>query len=201
MLPSCFLVVLAHVAIKAVQDQEPLFVASVTPFFSLRLMAEIETALPPAEKPTVVDHHRRTESVHSSKDEEASPSHEHDPVHKGNQPAPETEELNDLYDPNVYVGVLCPPLPTNAKRLTSRSDPFPVDPDAPVETHQLTIRALVIGGALGAIGKQIPFSWNFLLTRIRSWCFQHLSRPEDWLHLRTSTFRSMCLAHWGTCIT
>ncbi|KAG8976950.1 hypothetical protein FRB90_008992, partial [Tulasnella sp. 427] len=30
-------------------------------------------------------------------------------------------------------------------------DPFPVDPLAPVEEHQLTVRALVVGSALGAI--------------------------------------------------
>ncbi|KAG8900722.1 hypothetical protein FRB99_005795 [Tulasnella sp. 403] len=32
-----------------------------------------------------------------------------------------------------------------------KGDPFPVDPDAPVEDHQLTLRALVIGSALGAV--------------------------------------------------
>ncbi|KAG8955125.1 hypothetical protein FRC04_009582 [Tulasnella sp. 424] len=30
-------------------------------------------------------------------------------------------------------------------------DPFPVDPNAPIEEHQLTIRALVVGCALGAV--------------------------------------------------
>uniref|UniRef100_A0A0W0GF66 Putative oligopeptide transporter n=1 Tax=Moniliophthora roreri TaxID=221103 RepID=A0A0W0GF66_MONRR len=29
--------------------------------------------------------------------------------------------------------------------------PFPIDPDAPEETHQLTVRAVVVGGALGAL--------------------------------------------------
>ncbi|KAG8943628.1 hypothetical protein FRC03_002414 [Tulasnella sp. 419] len=30
-------------------------------------------------------------------------------------------------------------------------DPFPVDPHAPVEEHQLTLRALIVGSALGAV--------------------------------------------------
>lgn len=34
---------------------------------------------------------------------------------------------------------------------THRGDPFPVDPNAPIEEHQLTIRALVVGCALGAV--------------------------------------------------
>jgi OPT family oligopeptide transporter len=41
-------------------------------------------------------------------------------------------ELLDMYDPNVV-------------------DPFPVDPLAPVEEHQLTVRALVVGSILGAV--------------------------------------------------
>lgn len=87
------------------------------------------------------------------------------------------------------------PLPTNTNCLTSRLDPFPVDPNAPEETHQLTVRALVVGGILGAIGSQIAFSWEFSPNRIRSWCLQHLSRPEDRLHLRTPTFRSAYNTH------
>ena len=43
-------------------------------------------------------------------------------------------------------------LPTDT-RATIRSDPFPVDPNIPEETHQLTIRALVVGGILGGIGQ------------------------------------------------
>ena len=43
-------------------------------------------------------------------------------------------------------------LPSNVNYSTARSDPFPVDPNAPEETHQLTVRALVVGGILGAIG-------------------------------------------------
>jgi len=35
---------------------------------------------------------------------------------------------------------------------TLRSGPFPIDPNAVEETHQLTIRALVVGGILGGIG-------------------------------------------------
>ena len=32
-------------------------------------------------------------------------------------------------------------------------DPFPIDPNVPEETHQLTVRALVVGAALGCIGE------------------------------------------------
>ena len=68
-------------------------------------MAEIETAPGPAEKPPVIE----TKSVHSSNDEKASPSHEHEHKHehKDDKSAPETEELSDAYDPNVYAGASC----------------------------------------------------------------------------------------------
>jgi len=64
-------------------------------------MAEIETAFPPTEQPPAAasDHHER-ESVHSSSNEKASPSGEHE--HKGIKLATETKESNDLYDPNMY---------------------------------------------------------------------------------------------------
>lgn len=32
-------------------------------------------------------------------------------------------------------------------------DPFPINPDDPEETHQLTVRALVVGAALGCVGE------------------------------------------------
>jgi len=57
-----------------------------------------------------------------------------------------------MQDPHALA-----PLHTNTNYSTSRSDPFPVDPNAPEETHQLTIRALVVGGLLGAIGQQVAF--------------------------------------------
>ena len=63
-------------------------------------MAEIETALPPAEKPLVV-------GDYSSNDEKASPSLEHGNEHEDNRPALETEEFNDQYDPNVYARASC----------------------------------------------------------------------------------------------
>jgi hypothetical protein len=44
-------------------------------------------------------------------------------------------------------------LPPTDARSTPRLDPFPVDPNAVEETHQLTIRALVVGGILGGVGK------------------------------------------------
>jgi len=65
-------------------------------------MAEVETAPGPVEKPLVVDHHQR-ESVHSSNDEKAS--HKHEQEHRDNEPAPGSEKLSDVYDPNVYAGV------------------------------------------------------------------------------------------------
>ncbi len=118
-------------------------------------MAEIETVLAPgAEKTPVIDHFHTIEPVHSSIDEKA-PSHEHDDGHRArdNMHGPETEGFSDVYNLNVYVEVLLlNPLPTNTNYSPSRSDPFPVDPNAPEETHQLTIRALAVGGILGAIG-------------------------------------------------
>jgi hypothetical protein len=36
-------------------------------------------------------------------------------------------------------------------RFINTDDPFPIDPNAPVEENQLTIRALVVGCLLGAI--------------------------------------------------
>jgi len=66
-------------------------------------MAEIETAPGPTEKPPVVDHHHKADSVQSSNDEKATPSHGHGHEHRDNKPPPETEELSDAYDPNVYA--------------------------------------------------------------------------------------------------
>jgi len=44
-------------------------------------------------------------------------------------------------------------------------------------------------------------SWgDSLLTGIRSWYLQHLSRPEDSRHLRSPTFRSTFPAHRDICI-
>lgn len=71
----------------------------------LSAMAEIGTALPPAEQPPWVDHRERG-SVHSSSNEKAPPSHEYQQQQqdKDNEPVPGTEESSDLYDPNVYGG-------------------------------------------------------------------------------------------------
>ena len=114
-------------------------------------MAETGKAL---EKPPATDHHHETGLVHSSDDEKVPSLHKHDQEHQDNKLVPEIEELNDVYNPNVYArGIFLNLLPTDTKRSTARSDPFPVDPNAPEETHQLTIRALVVGGMLGAIGK------------------------------------------------
>jgi hypothetical protein len=123
-------------------------------------MAEIETVLAPAaKKDPVVDHYHMVESVHSLNDEKSSPSNEHDHKHKDNLRASETEGLSDVHNPNVYVEArLLNSLPINTNLTTSRSDPFPVDPNAPEEIHQLTVRALVVGGILGAIGTQIAIS-------------------------------------------
>ena len=120
-------------------------------------MAEIETALAPAaekaDKAPVIEHYHTVESVHSLNDNKVS-SHEHDHDHRDNKDGPETEGLSGEYNLNVYVGaLLLNPLPTNTDYPLSRSDPFPIDPNAPEETHQLTIRALVVGGILGSIGK------------------------------------------------
>ncbi|KAF8306035.1 oligopeptide transporter [Clavulina sp. PMI_390] len=37
------------------------------------------------------------------------------------------------------------------KLIEVKGDPFPIDPSVPVEDHQLTVRALVVGSVLGAI--------------------------------------------------
>ncbi|KAF8553841.1 hypothetical protein OG21DRAFT_1477176 [Imleria badia] len=40
-------------------------------------------------------------------------------------------------------------------------DPFPVDPDAPVEEHQFTFRAAIVGCALGAVIAASNTGWTF----------------------------------------
>ena len=120
-------------------------------------MAEIEGVLAPAaekaDKAPVIDHYHTVESVHSLNDNKAS-SHEHDHEHKDNIRGPETEGFSGEHNLNVYVEALpLKPLLTNTNYPLSRSDPFPIDPNTPEETHQLTIRALVVGGILGSIGK------------------------------------------------
>lgn len=40
---------------------------------------------------------------------------------------------------------------TLAPQAINTDDPFPVDPDAPVEEHQFTLRAAIVGCALGAV--------------------------------------------------
>lgn len=67
-------------------------------------MAEIETTPGPTEKPLVVDHYHKTDLVHSSNDEKPSSSRNHNHEHGDNEPPPETEEVSDVYDPNVYAG-------------------------------------------------------------------------------------------------
>jgi hypothetical protein len=62
-------------------------------------MSEIETV---PEKPSAVDHHE-PESNYSN-NEKASSFHED----IDNNPAPETEESSEVYDPNVYAGVSRP---------------------------------------------------------------------------------------------
>jgi hypothetical protein len=64
-------------------------------------MAEIETALPPTKQPSVVDHRERA-ATHSSIDEKAFPSHESLHQNRDDNPALETEDFSELYDPNVY---------------------------------------------------------------------------------------------------
>lgn len=124
-------------------------------------MAEIETVSAQGEeKAPVIDHLHTMVSVHSSNDKTSS--HEHDHEHRDNKHGPETEGLSDINNLNVYVeALLLNPLPSNTNHSPSRSDPFPIDPNAPEETHQLTIRSLVVGGILGAIGKQVTISWSF----------------------------------------
>jgi len=112
-------------------------------------MAEIETALPPTKQPSVVDHRERVATL-SSIDEKAFLPHQR---YEDNKPAQETEDFSELYDPNVYEGTSCLNLLSTDTGSPPRSDPFPVDPNATEETHQLTIRALVIGGILGGIGR------------------------------------------------
>jgi hypothetical protein len=39
----------------------------------------------------------------------------------------------------------------SGKRFINTNDPFPLDPSAPVEERQLTVRALLVGCLLGAV--------------------------------------------------
>lgn len=63
------------------------------------------------------------------------------------------------------------------------SRPFPIDPDAPEETHQLTLRALIVGCLLGAVGelflKQIRKRRHVLTCRhqLEPLTFTLVSRP------------------------
>lgn len=51
--------------------------------------------------------------------------------------------------------ILRKPLASHSRSLSLTShcsgDPFPIDPEAPVEDYQLTVRAIIIGCALGAV--------------------------------------------------
>jgi len=67
-------------------------------------MAEIEMTPGLTESRSVVDLPYKTDSVHSSNDEKSSPSHENGHEHTYDKPSPETEDLSDIYDPNVYAG-------------------------------------------------------------------------------------------------
>lgn len=67
-------------------------------------MAEIETTPGPTEKPLVVDQYHKTDLVHSSNDEKTPSSHDHTHEYRDIEPPPETEEVSDVYDPNVYAG-------------------------------------------------------------------------------------------------
>ena len=65
-------------------------------------MAEIEAALPPTHQAYVVDHHERAAFLSSIK--EAFPSHELQHENGDNKRGLDTEEVSELYDPNVYEG-------------------------------------------------------------------------------------------------
>ena len=126
-------------------------------------MADLEEVLIPAtEEVPVIDQNHAMESVQNPNNEKVPSSHINDHEHRDNKLGPETEGLSDVLILNVYVEALLLNLfPTNTNRSPSRSDPFPIDPNAPEETHQLTVRALVVGGILGAIGKQVTTPWEF----------------------------------------
>ena len=117
---------------------------------------------PTAKEAPGIDHYHATESAQSPNNEKASSSHRDDHEHRDTKHDPESEGMSDIHTPNMYVeALLLNPFLANTNRSPSRSDPFPIDPNAPEETHQLTIRALVVGGILGAIGKQVTIPWEF----------------------------------------
>ena len=74
-------------------------------------MAEIATTLPPNQQTSVVYHHEGAAIPSSINiDKEAFPSHGRHHEHGENEPALETEEFSEIYDPNVYEGVFRPHL-------------------------------------------------------------------------------------------
>lgn len=85
----------------------------------------------------------------------------------------EHHKIDESYDPDVYV---LPPslsqLNPHFSRIPSSRNPFPIDPDMPEETHQLTLRALLVGALLGCVGKYpipLPHSHRLNPTPF-SWC-------------------------------
>lgn len=54
--------------------------------------------------------------------------------------------------------------------IVNDGSPFPIDPSAPVETHQLTVRAVLIGSLLGLI---VGEYYATLLARSTYRCFSH----------------------------
>lgn len=45
-----------------------------------------------------------------------------------------------------------------------RGDPFPIDPDAPIEEYQLTVRAVFVGCCLGCVGEPARHSTLLIIT-------------------------------------
>lgn len=74
-------------------------------------------------------------------------------------------------------------------------DPFPIDPDDPEETHQLTVRALVVGAALGCVGELAqPFVNTPTNSTYVSRCLQHLLGSENRLYIWAPAIWCACLA-------
>jgi hypothetical protein len=73
-------------------------------------------------------------------------------------------------------------------------DPFPINPDDPVETHQLTVRALVVGAALGCVGEPARLFVNPLPNSTYvSRRLQHLLGSENRLYIWAPAVWCACL--------
>lgn len=80
---------------------------------------------------------------------------------------------------------------TGASRTINTDDPFPIDPDAPVEERQFTLRAVLVGCGLGAI---ISASNIYLGLKVR-FLVVFIPRP-DVVNTQLDGLDLWCIAFW-----